>query len=65
MHGNKQNEEIYIFLKGNGIMSVDGEEFPVRVGTCVRVAPGGCRFLENTGDGDLDYICIQAREDSL
>lgn len=64
-HKHRQNEEIYIFLQGEGIMSVDGEEFPVREGTCARVAPAGCRGLENTGDGDIRYICIQAKENSL
>lgn len=64
-HAHKQNEEIYIFLKGTGIMSVDGKEFPVGEGSCVRVAPAGCRGLESTGDEDLRYICIQAKENSL
>lgn len=64
-HKHEQNEEIYIFLKGRGMMSVDGEEFPVQEGTCVKVEPGRCRYLENTGDGDLDYICIQAKRNSL
>lgn len=64
-HKHKQNEEIYIFLKGSGLMSVDGHEFEVKEGSCVRVAPGGCRFLESAGKGDLDYIRFQAKEGSL
>ncbi len=64
-HRHKQNEEIYIFLKGMGIMSIDGHEFDVREGSCVVVKPEGCRYLENTGTTNLDYICIQAKEDSL
>lgn len=64
-HKHKQNEEIYIFLKGRGLMRIDGEEISVREGTCVKVDPAGCRFLENTGDGELCYICVQAKAHSL
>lgn len=64
-HKHRQNEEIYIFLEGSGLMSVNEDEFPVKEGTCVKVDPAGCRGLENTGDGDLRYICIQAKENSL
>lgn len=64
-HSHHQNEEIFIFLEGTGMMSVDDEVFPVREGTCVKVKPAGCRGLENTGTGDLRYICLQAKENSL
>lgn len=64
-HRHKQNEEIYIFLKGSGKMMVDGESFDVSEGSCVRVAPQGNRSLENTGDGELQFICVQAKENSL
>lgn len=46
-------------------MSVDNDEFPVQECTCVNVAPSGCRGLENVGDGELSYICIQAKANSL
>lgn len=64
-HSHRQNEEIFIFLQGEGMMSVDDDAFQVMEGTCVKVAPAGCRGLDNTGDGDLRYICIQAKENSL
>lgn len=64
-HKHHQNEEIYIFLKWTGKMAVDGEEFTVHEGTCVKVEPQGCRYLENTGDCDPDYIYFQARANSL
>lgn len=64
-HKHHQNEEIYIFLSGAGIMSIDGEEFPVKEGICVKVEPAGCRGIENTGNNELHYICIQAKENSL
>lgn len=64
-HKHIQNEEVYIFIKGSGEMSVDGDKFHVQEGTCVKVMPQGCRYLENTGTGDLCYICVQAKENSL
>lgn len=64
-HKHRQNEEIFIFISSSGIMSVDQDEFEVREGTCVKVDPAGCRGLENTGDEDLRYICIQAKANSL
>lgn len=64
-HKHRQNEEIYIFLKGAGIMRVDEDEFTIGEGSCVKVSPAGCRWLENTGDVPLLYICIQAKENSL
>lgn len=64
-HSHKQNEEIYIILSGTGIITVDGEPIPVVAGSAVRVATGAARTIENTGAGEMQFICIQARENSL
>lgn len=64
-HKHKQNEELYIFLKGSGKMFLNGKEFTVKEGSCVRVTPAVSRTLENTGDADMQFICIQAKADSL
>ncbi len=62
-HRHKQNEEIYIFLKGSGTMTVDDRKVPFREGTCVKVLPAGARTIET--DADTEYICVQAKTDSL
>ena len=49
-HKHKQNEEVYVILSGQGIFSLDGEEFPVVSGSVVRVAPSVVRTHRNTGD---------------
>ena len=59
-----RNEELYIILKGSGIFSVDGEEFPIQGGSLIRVAPAG------SGPGRpflriCTFICIQAEACSL
>ena len=64
VHAHKKNEELYIVLGGNGTFFVDGQEFPVREGSLVRVAPEGERAWQ-AGDEDLYFICIQAEAGSL
>jgi len=64
LHAHKENEEIYIFLKGNGVISVDGEKMPVGEGSIIKVAPNGMRGLKADSE-DLHYICVQVQENSL
>jgi len=63
-HTHKENEEVYLILKGSGIFYVDGEEFPIQEGSLVRVDPAGMRAMKAGGE-ELLYICIQARQGSL
>ena len=62
-HKHKQNEEIYIFLKGEGTMTLDNDVITVKEGSCVKVLPEAVRTMEAMTD--LQYICIQAKTDSL
>lgn len=64
VHAHKRNEEVYLILGGSGIFYVDGEEFPVREGSVVRVEPAGKRAIK-AGQEALLYICIQAGKNSL
>ena len=64
-HIHKQNEEIYIFLTGNGTFTVDDEKIEIKPGTAIRVATGAKRAMENTGTTEMQYICVQAKENSL
>jgi quercetin dioxygenase-like cupin family protein len=64
VHAHKKNEELYIVLGGTGTFFVDGEEFPIREGSVVRVAPEGERAWK-AGAEDLYFICIQAEAGSL
>ncbi len=63
VHAHKQNEELYMVMKGRGMFYVDGEEFAVREGSMIRVAPEGKRAIK--ADEDILYICIQAAKGSL
>lgn len=64
-HKHRLNEEIYIFIQGNGEFQVDDCVFPVGEGTVVRVDPDGERCMRNTSDTeDLCWIVIQSRAGS-
>jgi len=65
LHAHKQNEELYIFIKGRGEMLVDGQVVEVREGSVIRVAPEGARAWRNTSQEDLHYIVVQARAGTL
>jgi len=60
LHRHRRNEELYLFLAGEGQFQVDGHCLPVREGTAIRVAPPGRRAWRNTGDVPLVVLVIQA-----
>lgn len=62
-HKHKQNEEVYIFLKGEGSMTLDNETIGIKEGSCVKVLPNATRTMEAITD--LEYICVQAKSNSL
>ncbi len=61
-HKHRLNEEIYIFVRGEGEFQVDDRVFAVREGTVARVNPEGERCLRNiSGVEALCWIVIQSR----
>ena len=64
-HKHKQNEEIYIVLKGERVITVDGESLMIKEGSAVKILPEASRTIENTGDNEFEFICIQAKANSL
>jgi len=65
LHAHHQNEELYLFLSGEGEFQVDGEVFPVAAGSAVRVAPEGLRAWRSTGTEPLTFLIVQAKAGSL
>lgn len=59
LHKHKQHEELYFFLRGKGEFQVDGQIFPVKEGSVVRVAPEGERSVRNNGTEPLIMLCVQ------
>ncbi|WP_290452563.1 cupin domain-containing protein [uncultured Muribaculum sp.] len=65
-HSHKENEENYIVLSGCGLFQIDDDVFPVYEGSVIRVAANCDRNIKNTAQqGNLTYVCIQAKEGSL
>lgn len=64
VHAHKRNEEVYIVLRGTGTFFVDGDEFEVREGSVIRIAPDGERAWK-AGAEDLYFICVQTDAGSL
>jgi len=54
----KKSTELYYILEGTGLMSIDGGTAPVRPGQIVLIPPGSVQHIENTGAGDLVFLCI-------
>ena len=65
LHTHKTHEELYIIIKGEGLYQVDGEIFPVREGTVIRVSPDGKRALKNNGQENLTMLCIQYKANAF
>lgn len=63
-HAHKQNEEVYLVLKGSGKMQIDDDVFDLQEGTLVRVNPQGARSLKSGPDGML-FMCMQTKAGSL
>ena len=61
VHAHTNNEELYIVLSGKGYFFLDGEEFIIAEGDCLRVDANGRRCLKAA----LLYLCIQSRVGSL
>ena len=64
-HHHKQNEEVYVVLRGKGTFVLDNEEIEVESGSVIRIAPEVSRCTKNTGNEPLVYICIQGKAGSL
>jgi mannose-6-phosphate isomerase-like protein (cupin superfamily) len=64
-HIHRKNEETYIILKGFGFFQVDEDCFEIKEGSVMRVAPKGVRGICNASDGEMVYMVVQAKENSL
>ena len=64
-HKHKQNEEIYIILKGEGVITIDGNPIIVKERSAVKILPSASRTIENTTEDEFQFICVQAKTNSL
>lgn len=65
-HLHRENEEVYVVIKGKGFFVLDGEETDIEEGSIIRVSPSAKRrWGNNSSDSDLIIMIIQAAKGSL
>ena len=60
VHQHGQDEEMYIILKGEGLMTIEGREQRVSSGDMILNKPGGTHGLLNNSDAQIELLIIQA-----
>jgi mannose-6-phosphate isomerase-like protein (cupin superfamily) len=56
MHAHKREEQVYVVVRGSGIMKVGVEEREVQCGSLVFIPPGTAHAIRNTGDETLTFV---------
>jgi quercetin dioxygenase-like cupin family protein len=51
-------EHLNFFVKGKGIVYVDGKEYEVKPGDTVRIAPNELHQYKNAGEENFEFICL-------
>ncbi|HLA17770.1 MAG TPA: cupin domain-containing protein [Dehalococcoidia bacterium] len=60
VHTHPDSEQVYVIVRGRGVMTVGGEEQEVSAGTLVLVPPGAGHAILNTGDEPLVFVSATA-----
>ncbi len=53
-----RTSEVYYILSGTGLMHIDRETRNVKPQCSIYIPPGSTQFIENTGNSDLEFLCI-------
>lgn len=53
-----QSSEVYYILAGEGMMHVDDETVEVGANYAIYIPPRAIQYIENTGSGNLEFLCI-------
>ena len=57
-HNHSGQEEVYLFVKGTGFMTVDNQEIDVKPGTVVLIPDGAFHRVYNDTEEDLYFVCV-------
>ena len=57
-HTHSGQEEVYMFIKGEGEMQIDDERFSVKEGDVVCIEAGEFHRVFNTGHFGLYFVCV-------
>jgi len=53
-----RTSEVYYIIRGSGVMHIGDELAEVASGEAVYIPPDSVQWLENTGAGDIEFLCI-------
>ena len=53
-----ESSEVYYIVAGEGVMHVDDEAVRVSPKCAIYIPPRAVQYIENTGSGDLEFLCI-------
>jgi len=56
IHAHEANEQVYVIVRGRGLMRVDDEQEPVEAGDLVFIPPKTDHAIRNVGDEPLVYV---------
>ncbi|HEV8573642.1 MAG TPA: cupin domain-containing protein [Dehalococcoidia bacterium] len=56
VHGHPDNEQVYVIVRGQGVMQVGDDMQEVGEGTLVFIPPGAAHAIKNTGDEPLVFV---------
>ena len=57
-HRHEGQEEVYMFIRGQGRMELDANEFPVQGGDLILIEDGVFHRVHNTGHLGLYFVCV-------
>ena len=57
-HAHAGQEEVYMFIDGEGEMQIDDERFPVKAGDVICIEDGEFHRVFNTGHLGLYFVCV-------
>lgn len=60
LHRHRRSEELYHVTHGKGRMTLGAEQFEVKAGDTLVIAPGTPHCIENTGTEELRILCCCA-----
>lgn len=58
LHHSLETTEVYYILQGQGVMHINDETAHVSSGQAIYIPPQAVQYIENTGDVDLEFLCI-------
>ncbi len=53
-----KTSEVYYIIEGRGLMHINEETCEVGPNCAVYIPPDSKQYIENTGEGDLSFLCI-------